>query len=232
MTSTASGSSYPATPHCPAFQRPGHRPRAVDTAALDVQVEQAWTLAHESHFARLNDLLIDLVPALEAAVRAETDTAASGIHALRARAYQAASAAFARQDEPDAAWVAADRAITAAEQSGDTLAVIAGHFRLAHAFIRLGHYDQAEHVTTTALDALAPVDDDPDAAVEALSLLGAMHLVAAVICGHENNRPRARTHLADAQRIAGHRRRPQRRRHRVRPHQRAAPHGCRRRRPG
>ena len=80
--------------------------------------------------------------------------------------------------------------------------MIAGHFRLAHAFIRLGHYDQAEHVTATALDALAPVEHDPDAAPEALSPLGAMHLVTAVICGHENNRPRARTHLADARRLA------------------------------
>lgn len=182
------------------FNTPDSDSLTVDTAILATQVEQAWTLAHESHFARLNDVLIDLVPTLEAAAR--TDTAASDIHALRARAYQAASAAFARQDEPDAAWLAADRAIAAAEQSGDTLAVTAGHFRLAHAFIRLGRYDQAEHVTLTALDALARVEDDSDAAVEALSLLGAMHLVAAVICGHENNRPQARTHLADGRRIA------------------------------
>ena len=59
------------------------------------------------------------------------------------RAYQAAAAAFARQDEADAAWVAADRAISAAEPSGSPLEVIAGHFRLAHAFIRLGRLSQA-----------------------------------------------------------------------------------------
>ena len=46
----------------------------------------------------------------------------------------------------DAAWVAADRAISAAELAGDRLDVIAGHFRLAHAFIRLRRYEQAEHV--------------------------------------------------------------------------------------
>jgi hypothetical protein len=121
---------------------------------------------------------------------------------LRARAYQAASAAFARQDEPDAAWVAADRAIMAAEQSGEPLAVIAGHFRLAHAFIRLRHYDQAEHVATTAIEALTPIAARDDASSKVLPPLRAMHLVQAVICGHESNRGRARSHLAEATRVA------------------------------
>jgi transcriptional regulator with XRE-family HTH domain len=129
----------------------------VDLDQLRAQVENAWTLAHESRFAALDDTLKDLIPALESAAHDNESADVATVHALRARAYQAASAAFARQDEPDAAWVAADRAITAAEQSGDPLAVVAGHFRLAHAFIRLGHDDQVEHVTTTALDALAPV---------------------------------------------------------------------------
>jgi hypothetical protein len=78
--------------------------------------------------------------------------------------------------------VAADRAITAAEQSGRPLDVIAGHFRMAHAF-RLGRYDQAERVTTNALAALQPITAADDARSEALSLLGAMHLVQAVISG-------------------------------------------------
>jgi transcriptional regulator with XRE-family HTH domain len=175
---------------------------AIDLSQLRSRVEEAWTLAHESRFAALNDALTELLPALEDAAHDTESGAVAAVHALRARAYQAASAAFARQDEPDAAWVAADRAITAAEQSSDPLAVVAGHFRLAHAFIRLGHYDQAEHVTANALDALAPVATKPDAAPEALSLYGAMHLVQAVISGHESDRARARSHLADANRIA------------------------------
>jgi hypothetical protein len=95
-----------------------------------------------------------------------TRSAHGSVHALRARAYQAVSAAFARQDEADAAWVAADRAITAAEQAGGRTSVIAGHFRLAHAFVRLGRYDQAEHVTTVAITALRPRIKADDARVE------------------------------------------------------------------
>jgi transcriptional regulator with XRE-family HTH domain len=173
----------------------------VDLDQYAAEVEHAWSLAHDSRFAALNDCLTGLLTRLEQATRSAVDDEAIELQALRARAYQAASAAFARQDEPDAAWVAADRAITAAEQSREPLAVIAGHFRLAHAFIRVRHYDQAEQVATTAIDALSPIAARDDAKPEVLSLLGAMHLVQAVICGHEGDRQRARAHLAQATRI-------------------------------
>jgi hypothetical protein len=113
------------------------------------------------------------------------------------------TAAFARQDEPDAAWVASDRAIAAAELAGDPLGVIAGHFRLAHAFVRLERFDQADRVVGGALDALRPFASGPSPAPEVLSLCGAMHLVQAVANGHEGDRSAAHAHLDEATAIAG-----------------------------
>ena len=78
--------------------------------------------------------------------------------------------------------------------------MIAGHFRLAHAFIRLGRLDQAEHVTASAVDVLQRVAS-PAEPSETLSLYGAMHLVQAVISGQESDRSRAHPHLAEAKRI-------------------------------
>lgn len=177
-------------------------PGQVDVSDLTEDVSLAWTFAHESRYAELDSTLTDLLPRLEVAVRdAQTDADRSELHALRARAYQAAAAAFARQDEPDAAWVTADRAINAAELSGQTLEVIAGHFRLAHAFIRLRRFEQADRVTTNALDALEPLTADEHVSLEALSLYGAMHLVRAVISGHESDRSQAHRHLDQAERI-------------------------------
>ena len=140
------------------------------------EVDHAWQLVHESRYASLNDALTELLPRLEQTARRTTGDEAAEVHALRGRAYQAVSAAFARQDEADAAWVAADRAISAAEQAGGTTSVIAGHFRLAHAFVRLGRYDQAEHVATVAIAALRPRAEADDATVKELSLYGAMNL--------------------------------------------------------
>ena len=132
---------------------------------LAQRVDEVWNLAHASRFADLSAALTEVVPQLEDAVRTTNrDDERCRLHVVRAHAYQAVAVAFARQDEPDAAWVAADRAITAAELAGDPLDVIAGHFRLAHAFIRLRRFDQAEHVITTALDVLRPAAEDKAAA--------------------------------------------------------------------
>jgi len=94
-----------------------------------------------------------------------------------ARAYQAASAAFARVGEADASWLAANRATRWAEDAGDPLAAVASGFRMGHAFLTLGRLDQAEHVAIEAIAALRPMTDEQDCPPEALSLYGAMHLV-------------------------------------------------------
>jgi transcriptional regulator with XRE-family HTH domain len=173
-----------------------------DVVVLSGRVDHAWDLAHASRFAELSETLTALLPELERAVRQSPRKLLPALHKLRASAYQAASATFARQDEADASWVAADRAIAAAEFGGDPLGVVAGHFRLAHAFIRLRRLDQAERVAASALAALGPVVAGDEVTPEALSLCGAMHLVQAVIASHEGNRAAARGHLDDATAVA------------------------------
>lgn len=171
-----------------------------DLESLQQSVARAWDLTHESQFAEFSAALVDLLPRLERAAREPAPSTQQELHALRAGIYQAVAAVFARQGEADAAWVAADRAISAAEQAGDPLEVAAGHFRLAHAFMRLRRNDQAERVVTGALTALqTQVTNDPSA--ELLSLYGAMHLVAAVISAREDNRSAAHEHLRVAEEI-------------------------------
>ncbi|HLM65392.1 MAG TPA: helix-turn-helix transcriptional regulator [Acidimicrobiales bacterium] len=148
-------------PALPSVLRPGGGPvpgTDADHDELDRAIGEAWALAHGAQLAELGRVLAEALPQLEAAVRQGADAATErDLHRLRARGYQAAAAAFARLDEPDAAWVAADRAIAAAEQAGDPLGVVAGLYRMAHAFLRLGRYGQAERIATTALDALDPL---------------------------------------------------------------------------
>lgn len=176
----------------------------VDVDDLTRRVDEVWALTHESRFAQLSEALTDLLPTLEAAARdlglVQEDI--YRLHHLRARAYQAAAAAFARQDDADAAWVAADRAIAAAEESGSELDVVAAHFRMAHAFIRLRRFDQAERVSASAISALRPLVDTNDCPAEAVSLYGAMHLVQATIAAHEGDRAATRKRIREAEKIA------------------------------
>jgi transcriptional regulator with XRE-family HTH domain len=169
---------------------------AVDELAE--RVDAAWALLHASRYAEVSTALGALIPALEAATLVGVDEA----HPLLARTYQAAAAAFTRQDEPDAAWVAADRAVAAAQRAGDPLGVMAGHFRMAHTFSGLQRYDQADRVVESALSALGPMAAEREAAPEVLSLYGAITLADAANKAREGKRSAARAAIERAEKVA------------------------------
>jgi transcriptional regulator with XRE-family HTH domain len=179
-----------------------HSTATVDVGKLTSRAAQAWELTHASAFSALNALLVDLLPGLERAWRRSKRQQRDQLARLLADTYQAASAAFARLDEADAAWVAADRSITVAEQGGDPLGALAGHFRMAHAFITLKRLDQAEHAATSGIRALANITEQDDAAPEALSVYGALHLALAVTRGRAGQRAAAREALSTAREVA------------------------------
>ncbi len=166
------------------------------------RVDEAWTLTHASSYAALSDHLAKLLPSIEAAVRRAPAGERTELHALRAKAYQAAAASFTRQDQADAAWVAADRALQAAELAGQPLEVVASLFRMAHAFMRQQHMDQAEQAAKSAVAVMAPRAASPACPPEELSLLGAMNLVLAVINAREGSRAQTHEHIDRAREIA------------------------------
>ncbi|MER5303239.1 helix-turn-helix transcriptional regulator [Streptomyces lasiicapitis] len=164
--------------------------------------ERIWDLTHTDQFAELSAALGPLVPRLERATRTAPQEYQAELHGLSARTYQALAAAFVRQNEADAAWVAADRAIREAELSGEPLGVFAGIYRLAHAFVRLKHLDQAEHATTMAVNALQRYVDDHDPAPQHLSVLGSLHLMLALIHARAGERTSARKQIEQARVVA------------------------------
>ncbi len=172
-------------------------------SALRATVERAWSLAHSDRFAELSASLTELVPMLESAVRRGDGRERPEVYGLLARTYQAVAAAFTRQNEADAAWVAADRAIAAAERAGDVLEVFAGTYRLAHALVRLKRYDQAEHVASTAVKVLCRQSHYAGSSPESMSVLGSLHLVLALVHARCGNRADTLRRLGDARRVAG-----------------------------
>ncbi|MFI1384243.1 helix-turn-helix domain-containing protein [Embleya sp. NPDC020886] len=171
-------------------------------ADLSHQVDVLWELTHTARFAELSAQVGPLVDRLEAAVRTAATADRPALHALLARVYQALAAAFVRQDEADAAWIAADRAIRAAEQSGDVLPVFAGIYRLAQAFVRLKRLDQAEHAATTAVRALETHGEDALSVPEGLSVLGSLRLILALVHARSGNRDQARAEISEARSVA------------------------------
>ncbi|MFF8910619.1 helix-turn-helix domain-containing protein [Streptomyces olivaceoviridis] len=179
--------------------RPSPR-RSLDELATEV--EAMWQETHEGNFADVSARLTDLLPDLEQTVRIVEEDRKAEAYLLLARTYQALAAAFVRQDEADAAWVAADRAIWAAEKSGDPLHVGAGVFRMVQAFVRLKRLNQAEHAASTAITALEAIDSEGKLPVEGMSVLGALHLALALVHARAAQRAEAREELAKARALA------------------------------
>ncbi len=168
---------------------------------LHTKARKAWELAHAGRYTELTDLLGSLVPDLETAVRALPQAQRPQVLELMAETYQACSAALAKLGEPEAAWIAADRAMAAAERAGNPMLVAAGAFRLVFVFLAARHYDQAEETARTAADALRQLADGGDP--QAMSLWGGLTLQRAVIAARLNDPDAAYGHLERASQIAG-----------------------------
>jgi transcriptional regulator with XRE-family HTH domain len=173
-----------------------------DLPELRLAVERVWELTHSNEFSVLGSELQSLLPTLERATRTAPESQRGELCQLLSRTYEAMSAAFARQGEADASWLSADRAIRAAELSGDPLRAIAGAFRLAHAFVRLKRPEQAEHTAQTAIDALRSQGELEALSPAALSLLGSLCLVLAYIGARAGDREKARHEVAKARKVA------------------------------
>jgi transcriptional regulator with XRE-family HTH domain len=177
----------------------GRRPPALST--LRTKGRKAWDLTHAGQYTDLADLLRGLVPDLETAARALPEAQRAEVFELMAATYQACSAALAKLGEPEAAWIAADRAMAAAERAGNPLLVAAGAFRLVFVFLAARHYDQAEETARTAADALSVRADQ--SAPEAMSLWGGLTLQRALIASRVNDSDAAYSYLERAAEVAG-----------------------------
>ena len=176
---------------------------APPAAWLRAQTDRACTLAAAGRFAQLADVLASLLPGLETAVRSQAPSTRFGpgdLHELMAVAYQACAAALARLGESEAAWVAADRAMAAAEQAGNLVLVAAGAHRLASVFLGAQRYAQAEETARTtihALDGLAALGD-PDA----VALCGGLTLLRAAVAARAGRLSAAYGQLARARQLS------------------------------
>lgn len=168
--------------------------------SLRATTERVAALASAGEFEELTSALGRLLPGLEAAVRTVPKALQADAYELTAMAYQACSAALMKLGEPLAAWVAADRAMAAAEQAGNLLLAAAGQYRLAAVFLDSGEYALADEIARTSLIALRGLAElgDPDA----LSLRGGLTLLRATVAARTDHPATAFGHLATARLIA------------------------------
>ena len=114
--------------------------------------------------------------------------------------YDTAAALLSRVGEPFLAWAASDRAMFAAEHSGDPLLVAASAWRLSYMITGRKHPQEALELAMTAVATLERTTRAPSP--DRLSVYGALHLAAATAAAASLDRATTESLLATARGIA------------------------------
>jgi hypothetical protein len=172
----------------------------VDVERLGSQAALAWEFAHGSRYEDLSHLLGTLIPELEYAVRKTSGVDRRRVCVAKAKAYHAAAGVLSKMGETGAAWVAVDRAITAAEDADDPLLMAEGAFRLAIVFQSARRFDLAMRTAESAANALGRLVAAGEP--EAVAVRGALYLQMAVASARMNDGDQAYAYLGRAQEAA------------------------------
>ena len=177
----------------------GDEGREASLDFLGAQVRSAYQAYQGSRYDVAGRILPGLIRGAETAARTE-GSASPAACAVRARVYDTTAALLSRVGEPFLAWAAADRAMFAAEQSGDPLLAAASAWRLSYMITGRKHPQEALGLAMAAAAALGRKMRAPTP--ERLSVYGALHLAAATAAAASFDRATTESLLATARGIA------------------------------
>jgi transcriptional regulator with XRE-family HTH domain len=177
----------------------GDEGREASLDFLGAQVRSAYQAYQGSRYDVAGRILRGLIRGAETAARTE-GSASPAACAVRARVYDTTAALLSRVGEPFLAWAAADRAMFAAEQSGDPLLAAASAWRLSYMITGRKHPQEALGLAMAAAAALGRKMRAPTP--ERLSVYGALHLAAATAAAASFDRATTESLLATARGIA------------------------------
>lgn len=167
---------------------------------LRSSVAEVWDAYQDSRYGfatrRLPLLLADALMASQSYEGRSREQA----HELTAMTYQSAAMVLTKLGETDLAWIAADRGLAAAQQSGNTI-VTGSLFRsVAHCLLSNGRYATAVQLVGDASGYLRP--GLTNAAPEFLSIYGTLLLAGSMAAARAEDRSTTREFLAEADRSA------------------------------
>jgi transcriptional regulator with XRE-family HTH domain len=152
--------------------------RRWDTRNLQARITAAYCRYQATHYEETGRLLPALIRDTEAASRAAGPDHPE-LCRIRAHVYDTTAALLNRVGEHGLAWTAADRAIAAAEQSGQPLMTALGAYRLTYVLASRKHPREAIELAMTAASALDRAMRSSPPQPEQLSVYGGLHLAAA-----------------------------------------------------
>lgn len=167
-------------------------PRLVDLELTERMTTSAWVDYQHGSLGRPITVLPQLI---NAARTLERQGSRDGWR-ISARIHHLAATTLSKIGEADLSWIAAERAMSAADQSDNPLVLASAARAGTHALLAVGRYSEALELGEAARTWLADqvVEEDP----EALSLLGMLDLRMAVAAARHQDRAAATRLLARA----------------------------------
>jgi transcriptional regulator with XRE-family HTH domain len=163
------------------------------------RIERAFLCSQTERWSEMAPLVPDMIAdSWQLVHHAESDSQRRTAHELQALTYRVTSGMLDRLGEPQLPWVAAERSMHSAEQTGDRLLIAGGAWRLAVVLRHAGRLTESTDVPIAAADALRPGLDTPGS----YSVYGALMLKGAVGAATLGDHKNARDYLAEASRAA------------------------------
>lgn len=166
------------------FGRPMREP--VDPAPVARLAEHGWSDYQSGQLGRVIAALPGLIASAQALEESAPVSDTASCWAASARIHHLAASALAKVGESELAWMSAERAMSAAEQSGDPLSLASAARAGTHALLSVGRFDDAVQLGQTAADWLAGQIRSNDPA--ALSIVGMLYLRTASAAARRQDR--------------------------------------------
>lgn len=177
-------------------------PEYIDPQPVRQLVEGAWSSYQKGDLGRVVTALPGLIKTTQAMEAASSDD--SGYKrtcaAISARVHHLAATTLSKIGEADLAWIAAERAMQAADDSDDPLVLASAARSGTHALLAVGRFDDALELGDVAARWLLPRMAEGDPA--ALSLYGMLYLRTAVAAARHQDRTTANDLLGHAKTAA------------------------------
>jgi len=180
----------------------GVEPEYVDPKPVARWAEDAWSDYQGGRIGKVVAALPRLIKTAQQMESAGGDGSSykRQCAAVSARIHHLAATTLSKVGESDLAWIAAERAMQAADVSDDPLVLASAARSGTHALLAVGRFEDALELGNTAARWLVPRMNDGDAA--ALSLYGMLHLRSATAAARDHDRGIANELLGKAETAA------------------------------
>jgi transcriptional regulator with XRE-family HTH domain len=168
---------------------------------LETDVDRLWIAFQEARFGYVTGRVPGLISRAQAAAEAHDGDARLRARALLGLSYQLAAVQLTKFGEADLAWIAADRGLAVARDTGDPVVIGSLLRSVTHALLSAGRYREAVSLTADAADYLesaVAVAAPP----ELLSVYGTLFLAGSMAAARADDRASVQTFLAAADEAA------------------------------